>query len=570
MATRARALWLASTLAAVAGCDDPRAFPPGGDPCQRCHGGVAGNAAPPRTIGGAADDPAVGAHQAHLRGGAIAGPIACGECHLVPTSTRDHAGSAIPVFPGPLAGAGEGANPVYAPATGTCSGTYCHGATLGAGGGLTAPVWTATDGAAVACGACHASPPPLPHPQVAACAGCHGETVDENGDILVAGGKHVNGQPDVAGDIGCGACHEIPPDTGAHRVHYGLGGSPPAAAYGDLLVLEDYLPEGGPSYAFGCGHCHPIDPARHGYREVVLSPEGAPAGTLKARNAADAAYDRATGTCSGVYCHSAGKAGPLLQLQADGSTAEGPIFRATPAWTSGASLGCAGCHDNPPRYVSGGAGGADANTHLQLDSDGWETGHFGGLPGPWHWGPKHGRYYWGPDEDGSPLTCQGCHYDTTDPAGAGPSGFYWLNTTGDYQLPTGSFGYSCTSCHVADDPVVPTGSGGVLPLRHVNGRPDVVFDPRQALPALSWLPAAPYTPTRPIWITDANPAVDAPADGVFIPAYGGTLAMHLSSAAYDPADKTCTNVSCHLAQTTVTWGGPTGWAVCGECHAMAY
>jgi predicted CxxxxCH...CXXCH cytochrome family protein len=117
----------------------------------------------------------------------------------------------------------------------------------------------------------------------------------------------------------------------------------------------------------------------------------------------------------------------------------------------------------------------------------------------------------------------------------------------------------------------------------VNGRPDVAFDPRLALPGYPALPASPFTPTRPIWLTDANPGVPAPPDGLYepdpIPPPPGpdpwpftdpTLSMHLGSLAYDPATKTCTNASCHLAQTSVTWGGPTGWSACGYCHGMGF
>jgi predicted CxxxxCH...CXXCH cytochrome family protein len=566
---------LALVLAALAGCDVPRSLSPGRDPCVRCHGTEgAGNAAPPRAVAGATDvsDIRVGAHQAHLQAGTVRGPIACGECHVVPTSIRTHSGDPSPVF-GTLA-TWNGAAPAFDRATGTCTGTYCHGATV-PGGSLVDPVWTATDHAAIACDACHGDPPPLPHPQLAACNGCHPGTVKSDGTIDVAGGLHVNGAIDVAG-TSCGLCHPVPPDTGAHRVHYSDVSSPPLAVYGDLRILEDYYPGGGPAYVFGCGHCHPLDPARHGYAEVTLSPAGAPAGSLRAANAADAAYDPAAGTCSGVSCHSYGKAGPLNEWVAGGTTAAVSGFRTTPAWTSGAQLGCDGCHSNPPRYASSGPGAADANMHLQLASDGWETGHFGGLPGPWH-SSKHGGDWWGAPQDASAITCQTCHYETADPAATGPSGFSWLNTTGDYQIPGGALGYACGSCHVAGDPLAPTGAGGVLPLHHVNGRVDVVFDPRLSLPAAAYLPAAPFTPTRPIWVTDANPGVPAPADGIYEPDpippgtwpfTAPTLSMHLASARYDPATKTCTNVSCHLVQTSVQWGGPNGWEACGGCHGF--
>jgi predicted CxxxxCH...CXXCH cytochrome family protein len=575
---RAAALGLA-VVGAIAGCGVAREVPAGTDRCRICHGGDAGNAAPPRSVfgGTGTSDPHVGAHQAHLRGGALRGPIACAECHVVPSDIREHMdGDASPVF-GPLARA-RSANPVFTRTTGKCAGTYCHGATLGAGGSLDAPVWNIVDGTQAACGTCHGNPPPLPHPQASSCTLCHPNTVLPDGTIDVAGGQHIDGTPDVSGGGGCGACHPVPPPSGAHRVHYGDASSPPLAEYGDLRIFEDYAPADGSAYAFGCGHCHPLDPARHGQGEVDLSPAGAPAGTLKARNAADAAYDATQQTCSGVYCHSNGKQGIVhVQVEPDVVVSVLP-FRTTPPWTSSSSLDCAGCHDDPPRYESGGAGAADANTHLQLASDGWETGHFAGLPGPWH-SSKHGGDTWGDPQKASPITCQTCHYETADPAATGPSGFYWLNTTGNYVIPGGQLGYDCDSCHQPGHAEAPTGAGGVLPLRHVNGRADVVFDPRLTLPPYAALPAFPFTPSRPIFATDAalgtlgpdasldpDPIPTAPPGGW--PYAAATLSMHLESARYDPPTKTCSNVSCHLAQTTVEWGGPTGFAACGSCHGF--
>jgi predicted CxxxxCH...CXXCH cytochrome family protein len=392
----------------------------------------------------------------------------------------------------------------------------------------------------------------------------------------------VNGALDGGGGGACGACHPVPPATGAHRAHYGDTSSPPLAEYGDLRILEDYLPAGGPVYAFGCGHCHPLDPSRHGRGEVVLDPDGAPSGTLKARNDAAAAYDAVRGTCSGVYCHSNGKDVVVRRRTASGGLEDVPPFQPTPAWNLPIPLGCEGCHDNPPRYESGDVGAADANTHLQLASDGWETGHFAGLPGPWHWGsgPKHGWGVWDSPQRASPITCQTCHYETTDPAATGPSGFYWLNTTGNYLLPGGPLAYACADCHAEGNAVAPLGAGGVLPLRHVNGRADVTFDRRGALPPYASLPAAPFTPSRPIFVTDAgltDVGPDTVRDPDPIPTVGGpwpyveeTLSMHLGSATYAPATKTCSLVSCHLTQTTVRWGGPTGGEACFAvaCHGF--
>jgi predicted CxxxxCH...CXXCH cytochrome family protein len=75
---------------------------------------------------------------------------------------------------GPLASE-DGSNPVWNRGLPdpTCTGVYCHGATLG-GGTLTEPIWTKVDGTQAYCGSCHSNPPPPPnHPPASPCADCH-------------------------------------------------------------------------------------------------------------------------------------------------------------------------------------------------------------------------------------------------------------------------------------------------------------------------------------------------------------------------------------------------------------
>jgi predicted CxxxxCH...CXXCH cytochrome family protein len=144
------------------------------DYCAACHGEAtrklpAGTptvvqAAPPVDRSGSSDTSrvGVGAHQSHLLpgAGAISSPIACQECHVVPTDL-EHVGptSTTPASLawGPLASSGSAA-PSYDVASATCT-NYCHGQTLNGGGTLTRPVWTQVDGTQAACGTCHASPP---------------------------------------------------------------------------------------------------------------------------------------------------------------------------------------------------------------------------------------------------------------------------------------------------------------------------------------------------------------------------------------------------------------------------
>jgi predicted CxxxxCH...CXXCH cytochrome family protein len=499
---------------------------------------------------------AVGAHLSHTRASFARSALACTECHA-PVCTPAQTSNVV--F-GALAAAG-GAQPAWNPATKTCSGVYCHGATLSRPGGPVA--WAYVDPAVVrppsqACVLCHGYPPSSPHDAAAPtdCHGCHG-SVAADGSIDIAGGLHVNGTLDVSGGA-CGSCHAMPPATGAHVAHYGLQGG---SGFSDVSTLQDRYPTATPTsapavYAFGCGNCHPGGRHRDGVVDVVLYDASAPAGSLKARAAPTAAYDRSTRTCNGVYCHSSGQATPA--------------YVATPGWFSGAHLGCAGCHTNPPAYPSGGAGTVTANSHLDLAQDGYEFGHFLGMPGPTHTS-KHGGN-WSATDDAAPITCQSCHYETTDPSHTGPSGFYYLDTSGTYTLPGGvdpgwQATIQCGACHSAGSATAPTQGGKVLPLRHVNGVRDVVFDPRTTLPVISWLPAAPDRPVGPYWMTGASASMPYPSSVRFT---GGTVSFGLGAAGYDRATKTCTNVACHLVEQPV-WGTPyiySGSVTCNACHPM--
>lgn len=505
---------------------------------------------------------AVGAHLSHTRDSFARTALACTECHA-PVCAPDASG----VVFGPLAAAG-GSTPSWNATTRTCSGVYCHGATLRNSPATVA--WTYVDPAAVRplaqqCVLCHGFPPSAPHDPAAPtdCRGCHASMLAD-GRVDLAGGLHVDGRLDVSGGA-CGSCHANPPATGAHLAHYGLDGG---SGFTDVSILQDRYPAATPTeapavYAFGCGNCHPAGSHRNGTAEVVLYDAAAPAGSLKARAAATAAYDPAAKTCSGVYCHSTGQGTPA--------------YVTSPGWFSGQEVGCASCHTNPPAYASGGAGSATANSHLGLADDGYEFGHFLGMPGAWHTS-KHGGN-WGATENATAITCQTCHYDTTDPTNTGPSGFYYLDTTGSYALPGGDpgriswgwqAGIQCGACHGRGDPAAPAGTGKVLPLRHVNGVRDVVFDARTTLPAIPWLPPAPNTPTLPYWITSPGLAGYWPAGLTW---NGTTLSFGLGASTYDPATKTCSNVACHVAEAQPVWGRPYQYytnssATCYTCHPM--
>jgi predicted CxxxxCH...CXXCH cytochrome family protein len=174
---------------------------------------------------------AVGAHLGHLNpttASYLMRPIACAECHPVPTD-QAHATNppAQPVVFGTLSRTG-GAAPTFNATTSGCAATYCHGNfTLGAvsGNRTAVPLWT--DGA-MTCTSCHGMIP-TGHPAytasggytAASCFQCHPQSVNADGTIKQGGG-HINGKADGGG---CTGCHGDPPRTGSHGDHtrYGCG-----------------------------------------------------------------------------------------------------------------------------------------------------------------------------------------------------------------------------------------------------------------------------------------------------------------------------------------------------------
>lgn len=546
-----------------------------GAACQQCHGGVAGNAAPPLSTTGetAATSLAVGAHQAHLGRTTFGDAVQCGECHEVPGDAASHLdGTARVVFSGRAVARQDPPQATWDRATGTCSNVACHGGNLAVRGPFAQPVWNAAGQAHLDCGSCHPYPP-ANHLGATNCSRCHERTVSATGGIIPGSDTHMNGSIQFADEARCNGCHGAPPDTGAHRAHV-AGTVPPAPLYGEEWRTEEVDPGGlGGGYSFGCGACHPKDVAKHrdGVVEVELTVGDADQGGLRSLNQPTAAF--AGGRCSGVYCHSSGQAAPA--------------FKTTPAWTSGETLGCDGCHGNPPSYPNGGPDGV-ANSHIFLNFLGREAGHFAGLPGPTYHKSQHGQPAAYPTpQQAAPITCQTCHADTVDPAHVFAGGVFYADTSITTQLPGGSAARftdpawkdtQCVTCHgVGGGPA--TVSGAVRPLRHVNGARDVVFDQRTRLDLpgdwLSGLGAS--APTRPYFMTGATfySTYTLPADAGWDmpsppPARGerATLSFQLGSAGWEPTTRTCSSVACHLGNA-VRWGQQdfeTVPATCTGCH----
>jgi predicted CxxxxCH...CXXCH cytochrome family protein len=170
--------------------------------CSSCHGSP-GNSAPPLAVNGSSSttEIGVGAHQIHLFGSVISGPVACSECHRVPTDMLTHpdllARPAAVVF-GSRASL-NGAGPAWDRASASCSNTYCHGATLSGATIRPAPIWTKVDGSQRNCMSCHGYPPAAPHSASAACdaAGCHADVAGP-GATIKNPARHVDGIIDIS------------------------------------------------------------------------------------------------------------------------------------------------------------------------------------------------------------------------------------------------------------------------------------------------------------------------------------------------------------------------------------
>ena len=303
--------------------------------CSGCHGGEAGNAAPPRDLDGARDTTTmtVGAHQSHLGGSLLSAPVACSACHVVPQNVGDpgHIDPApVELTFSAFATAGGTLPTAFDAGTGQCSNVYCHGATV-AGGAASSPLWNVVDGSQKTCGSCHGNPPPAPHPANPNCWGCHPNTVRPDGTIDLAAGQHIDGDLDLA--QGCSDCHggdaanAAPPrdlmgrhDTaslgvGAHQRHLGASVLRGPIACADCHTV--------PAGVMAPGH---LDAAPAELTFSVLATGG---GTLAP------AFNPATGACANVYCHG----GSLT-----GGTVTAPIWNIV----DGSQMACGTCHGNPP------------------------------------------------------------------------------------------------------------------------------------------------------------------------------------------------------------------------------
>lgn len=364
------------------------------------------------------------------------------------------------------------------------------------------------------------------------CSSCHG--ADHHGENWT----------------GCSGCHDSPPQTGTHITHYG-GGPLMMLTYGDTRVTSV-----ADAYKFGCGNCHPLDAAKHnnGTVEVELYNPAAPADSLKAKNPTNAAYitgaslttypskmnggrslSWTNGTCSNVYCHSG--------FTVISGTAVGLPLKSPP-------------NTVPPGFKLN-MGYIMDQTCSNLTYDAYTV--------------TTGRVYkttpaWGTNSDSlhtTFTTCKECHefplttWAANAPAGVGdshqwvdPYGFNWRHA---YNMGGGPI--QCRVCHKTT-----ITQNGTTYWTVVNGADIVGYNP---VPLASRVKHVNGTPDVAIDTVNGSSR-----------AYYGT--DNLTAVTYDSATKTCSNVSCHGAQTKVKWGAPNrmdegiSGGECDVCHRMGY
>lgn len=303
--------------------------------CKVCHGSSE-NAAPPLDTLGNEDSTArgVGAHQAHLSGGAFGRPLACSECHVVPEKVEDptHVDAApAEVF---LTGVAEngGRAPRWDASSATCTNSWCHSPT--AGDERPSPVWNAA-AQDTGCQTCHGAPPPAPHPQMSNCSHCHGAVVADDNETIIDKDLHVDGRVDVSFDQSCTSCHGDGATNAAppRDVEGNRGTDAPGVG-----AHQSHLDTGNRARAVQCAECHvvPQDVLATGHLDSARPAELVFSGVATA-NGATPSYQ--SGSCQNTACH-----GAVLSEGPSGGSNN------TPTWTAvdGTQAACGSCHGLPP------------------------------------------------------------------------------------------------------------------------------------------------------------------------------------------------------------------------------
>jgi predicted CxxxxCH...CXXCH cytochrome family protein len=255
----------------------------------------------------------------------------------------------------------------------------------------------------------------------------------------------------------------------------------------------------------------------NGTVDIVLS--AADGGTLKSKNSGTAGRT-GTGTatvCSGVYCHSDGKATLT--------------YAPTPTWGSTFSTynSCGSCHGNSP------AGTQHAAHTVGIHYDNIYTGTTGLAPSTT--AEPLGTRAHGNAATSTTINCNICHSAVTKARN--------------------KYGAACTSCHSvdADNTTNAMVSADLTKTVHVNGQPDIAF---AAIQVMSKAQIRSTITT----ITELNDSWTRTGG------YKAAGAYDIAKNALDTAtmwtgvSKTCSNIACHNSHT-VTWSST---VTCNSCH----
>ncbi|MBI4817592.1 MAG: CxxxxCH/CxxCH domain-containing protein [Deltaproteobacteria bacterium] len=557
--------------------------------CSSCHGDLA-SPAPPVDVAGqtAATDPQVGAHRAHLSGGAWSVGVACATCHVVPVATDDpgHIDSPAPaelIFGGNAVL--QGHQPTYS--AGTCATTYCH---AGSGASNPNPRWSSPG--STACGSCHGLPPPAPHPAQVNCENCHAPVAGP-GQTIAARARHGDGRLDVV-DSSCDRCHGSPTNPAPPR---------DVAGSSDTTVLtvgahQTHLSGGLGSKPVECIECHvvPTELNSAGHVDTPL-PAELTFGSLARASGASPAWDRAAESCSTTYCHGSTMgtdARPVWTLVDGTQAACGSCHGLPPAAPHPANANCEACHlptAGVNRTIAGRATHVDGIVQVTIegctgchgvgdvlnppvDTQGRSETTFRSVG-------AHQTHVRG-GQGSRPVSCTECHLvpvavgdpghnDTALPAEVTFSGVARADGANAVWTPAGP---TCTSyCHGA------TLSGG----SHVTARWTTVNGSEAACGSCHGLPPpAPHpagdrcelchAPTAGVGTTIANPATHV--DGILQAASGDCSSCHGSPTnAAPPFDttggslETLRTVGAHQAHLLGS-SGISRPVACSECHVV--
>jgi predicted CxxxxCH...CXXCH cytochrome family protein len=539
--------------------------------CTSCHGGtLAGGtgatganpvqSAPPKGTRGetTTSTTAVGLHANHLtsatlaaNGAGTAPRVACVDCHTVPSANYHANGTAAVTFVNASsifaaqsgAASFTGVAAGWTRATNTCANTYCHGNFKG-GVGAGAVTWNPAAVPALACTACHGSPPPLAsptfHPSNTTCTACHGAGYTSAAVDATAARTHVDGAVTLPNRTGaCNKCHGAPD---GYTPYVALGATDPnviaspgltgavaasnrASAAGTHLAHVDHG-AGALHAPFHCTECHGADKtsaADHANGSGVPAP--ADFGTLAKTGAMSPAYNATAFTCASTYCHSKYNAA------------------AAPTWTTTGQLGCTACHSTSFATPSATNNYHPANTTCSAcHGTGFTTTTISAAVAPSH---VDGAVTFSPARGGA---CNRCH------------GWSDAGTTGGF----------VAAASPATNAIAAPGTAATTSALAAGAHTAHVNQANAPMSTAFACSECHYNTGAAGGVFTAG--TDGHANGSGVPVWTGAVISKAGGMAPAYAAGSCSSTYCHNKYTTgatPTWG-TAGKLGCAACHAVAF